>query len=219
MGMRRLFVVVVAILTCQALASKEIVLGVDMVPQRKMALLFTPVVLPDLISAKAAFEYRLHRHLNLVIPLEAKWMDYRRTIKFAAKLFGASETNVPEDWYRENNSLRVLWNIDLSQFKISSGAGVKWFPFSESMTNAFFVKTLLMVGIERLNAYGAEGKKDGAVFTHVLTVGYNWVKNNRFTFGIEGGEEYTLHTNATVGLPILLDGLMPLIHFNLGFTI
>lgn len=217
MGIRRLFLLWLVIFSSQSLLSREIVVGIEAVPVKKMAILFTPIVLPDLISAKAAFEYRLHKKFNLVIPVEAKWMDYRWAIKWGSSLFGGP-SDVPEKWYDKNLLLRVGWNIDMLQFKISSGLGAKWFPFSESMTNAFFVKTLLMAGYEHFNAYGAEGGQDSAVITHVLAMGYNWVKLNRFTFGFEVGEEYTWHTNPIKGIPVLISGLMPIFQFSLGFT-
>jgi hypothetical protein len=78
---------------------------------------------------------------------------------------------------------------------------------------------MLMAGFERLHAYHAEGRRDGAVFTEVMTIGYSWVKKNRFTFGFEAGQEYTLHTNPIKDMPILLDGLMPFLQFSVGFTI
>jgi hypothetical protein len=218
MGMRRIFLVVVLALASQSLFCKEILVGVELVPIRKMAVIFTPIVLPDLISAKFAFEYRLHRQFNLIIPIEAKWMDYHRAIKLGARIFGGDST-LPETLYDKNRQFRIGWNIDFSQLKISAGVGAKWFPFSESMTDAFFVKTLMMVGYERFFAYSAEGRKDAAVFTHVATIGYNWVKGNRFTFGFEAGEEYTWHVNAIKKLPMLIGGLMPILQFSLGFTI
>lgn len=218
MGMRRLLFLLMAIVLSRSLVGKEIVIGVERLPERQLAVIFTPVVLPDLISAKAAFEYRLHPKFNLVIPVEAKWMDYRKAIKLGARIFDA-DGNYPQDWYDDDMRTRVRWNFDFSQFKISTGVGAKWFPFSESMTNAFFIKSTLMVGVERFNAFNAEGIQDSAVFTHVVTLGYNWVKRNGFTFGLEIGEEFTLHTNAIKGLPILIKGFMPLLQLSVGFTI
>jgi len=219
MKMRQLIGMLVALVLSSSLLAEDIVVGVNFLPIRKIAVLFTPIVLPDLISVKAAFEYRLHQKFNLVIPLEAKWMDYRAAIKWAAKAFDAPRQDVPESWYGEDVAIRPLWNIDFSQFKLSTGLGAKWFPFSESMTNAFFLKSTLMVGIERFNAFGAEGIKDDAVFTHVFTLGYNWVKRNGFTLGFELGEEYTWHTSPIKGLPILISGFMPIFQLSLGFTI
>lgn len=219
MGMKQVFMVLLLMLGCQSLNSREIVVGVEPTSVKNMAVLFTPVVLPDLISAKASFEYRLHDKFNLVIPVEAKWMDYRRAIKMFAKLMQAPRQDVPEYWYRRDALVKPGWNINIFQFKISSGIGAKWFPFSQSMTNAFFVKGMFMVGYERLHAYNAEGRKDGAIFTEVASIGYNWVKRNRFTFGLEAGQEYSLHTNAINGLPIFLDGFLPFLQFSLGFTI
>lgn len=218
MGMRQFFVVFVAVLLCQSLAAREILVGMEMRPVKKMAVIFTPIVIPDLISVKAAFEVRVHRKFNVIIPVEAKWMDYRRAIK----LFGsmAGKNDIPEKWYGDDEQVKPQWNIDMFQFKISSGLGVKWFPFSESMTNAFFVKTSMLAGYERLFAYSAEGRRDSAVFTHVATLGYNWVKRNRFTFGFEIGEEYTWHTNPIDKMPtIFISGLMPIFQLSLGFTI
>lgn len=207
-----------AIFLSQSLFAKEIVVGIEAVPLRTMALLVTPVVLPDLFSAKAAFEYRLHNKFNLVIPVEAKWMDYRWAIKTGAKLFGG-RSDLPEAIYRPSNMLAPVWNLDFMQFKLSTGLGAKWFPFSESMTNAFFVKSSVLIGYEHFNAYAVEGKQDSAVITHVVTIGYNWVKRNRFTFGFEIGEEYVWHINGIKNLPILVTGLVPLLHLSLGFTL
>lgn len=204
---------------CTSLNSRDIVVGIEPKPIKKYAFLLTPVVLPDLLSAKAAFEYRIHKKFNLIIPLEAKWMDYRWAIKTGAKIFGASDQNVPESWYQEGNTVRPGWNIDFMQFKISSGIGLKWFPFSESNTNAFFIKTLFLAGIEHFNAYAAEGKRDSAVLTPVMTIGYNWVKREKFVFGFEVGGEYVFHTNPIKNLPILVNGFVPVAQFSLGFTI
>src|SRR5580704_7339822 len=87
MGIRQFFLILMAMLLNLTAMSEEIVRGVERVPERQMAMLFVPIVIPDLISVKAAFEYRLHPKLNLVVPLEAKWMDYRRAIRLGAKLF------------------------------------------------------------------------------------------------------------------------------------
>lgn len=201
-----------------SLSAREIVVGIEPVPVKNIAIMFTPIVLPDLITVKAAFEYRLHRKFNLVLPIEAKWMDYRRVISYFSEL-GGMEGNLPQDWYKPDSQLKLGWNIDIYQLKISSGIGTKWFPFSEAMSNAFFVKAMFLAGFERLHAYAAEGRKDGAVFTEVFSVGYSWVKKNRFTFGCEIGQEYTLHTNPIEKMPILLDGFMPFMQFSVGFTI
>lgn len=219
MTVRLVLLMLMASIVDSSLHAREIVLGIEPVPIKKMALMFTPIVLPDLISAKAAFEYRLSNKFNLVLPIEAKWMDYRKGIKFFAKTFKAERQDLPEFLYREDARVKPLWNIDMAQFKISTGIGAKYFPFSESMTNAFFVKSLILGGFERFNAYQVEGLQNSAVFTHVFTVGYSWVKLNRFTFGFEIGEEYTLHTNPIKGLPILIDGMMPIFQMSLGFTI
>lgn len=226
MGMRRFFLVLMAFMLSHSLLSKEIVVGVERLPERKLAVILTPIVLPDLISAKAAFEYRLHRKFSLVIPVEAKWMDYRAAIKLGARVFNAPRQDVPEAWYEEDARVRPMWNINFAQFKLSTGIGAKWFPFSESMTSGFFVKSTAMVGFERFNDYNADLIKDSAVITSVVTIGYNWVKRNGFTFGFEVGEEYTWHTNPIEGLPplknglpMLISGFMPLFHLSLGFTI
>lgn len=217
--LKRLYVVLWAILLSQSLGAKEIVLGIEPILPKKMAFLLTPVVIPDLISAKFAFEYRLHRKFNLIIPLEGKWMDYRWAIKTGARLFNAPQQDVPESWYQPNRAAKPGWNIDLLHYQFSSGLGVKYFPFSESMTNAFFIKTSLLAGFEHFNAYSAEGAQDSAVLTHVFTLGYNWVKKNRYTFGVELGEEYRYHTNGIKHMPIIIGGFAPLLQFSLGFTI
>lgn len=214
MGFKRIMLAMIVLLGCLNLSAKEIVLGIEPVPIKQVALIFTPIVLPDLITAKMAVEFRLNNKFNLVLPVEAKWMDYRRAIKLVAE-----DKTAPESWYQEDAQFKPGWNIDLYQFKISSGLGVKWFPFSEAMTNAFFVKAMFMGGYERLNAYSAEGRKDSAVLTEVFSIGYNWVKRNRFTFGFEAGQDYTWHTNPIKGMPVLLDGFLPFLQFSLGFTI
>lgn len=205
-------------LTCTAsIRSEQILVGVERKIPAKNALLFTPVVLPDLISFKMAYERTLGRKFNLVVPLEAKWMDYHHAIKWGAKLFGAG-SDYPESLYT-SGGLRPGFNIDMLHFKISTGVGVKWLPFSESMTNAFFIKTLAMVGLERMKSYTPLAKNDGAVFTHVATLGYNWVKPSGFTFGFEVGEEYTWHVNPMKKMPpILVSGFLPIVQFSLGFT-
>jgi hypothetical protein len=217
--MRKLSLTLGVLFLCQSLIAKDIVVGIEPLPVQKMAFLFTPVVIPDLISAKAAFEYRLYRKFNLVLPIEAKWMDYRAAIKLGSKLF-KQRSDVPEYWYRPEQMVKIGYNIDIAHFKLSSGLGLKWFPFSEAMTNAFFVKTSFLVGYEKFNAFTVEGKQDSAVLTHVVTIGYNWVKRRSFTFGFEVGEEYVWHTNGIKGMPILIiDGLIPILQFSLGFTI
>lgn len=220
MGFKQMVFVLFVQLCSMTLSAREIVVGIEPVPRKNMALIFTPVVLPDLLTAKFAFEYRMHNKFNVVLPIEAKWMDYRRVIRMASKVFNAPDQNAPASWYGDKSQLKPGWNIDLYQFKISSGVGVKYFPFSEAMTNAFFLKAMFMGGYELLHAYGkGEGRKDGAVFTEVFSLGYNWVKKNRFTFGFEAGQEYTWHTNPIKGMPILLDGFMPFVQLSLGFTI
>lgn len=216
MKMRQLLLIFIAMLS-YTLFSKEIVIGPELVPKKTMAFLVTPVVIPDLISAKIGIEYRLHDKFNLIIPVEAKWMDYRRAIKFFGE--NAGQENLPEAWYKPDAQIKPLWNFNIYQLKISSGVGVKWFPFSESMTNAFFVKGMFLAGYERLNAYGVDGKKEGAIFTEVASIGYNWVKKNRFTFGFELGQEYSWHTNPIKKMPIVVDGFLPFMQFSLGFTI
>lgn len=214
----RVLTLMVALLLSQSVLSREIVIGVDFRPQKTMSFLLTPLVLTDLIAAKAAFEYRLHRKFNLVIPVEAKWMDYRLAIKLGAKIFNVEE-NVPEYWYRPQAAFRPGWNIDYSHLQISSGAGIKYFPFGESMQDAFFIKTLALVGIERFNAFAAEGQKDSLALTHALTFGYNWVKGDVFTLGFEFGEEWVYHTHAIAKMPRPFLGFSPLLQFSLGFNI
>jgi hypothetical protein len=211
MGTRHFLILIFIVLKSYCLLGKEIVVGVKPIPMRTMSLHFTPMVLPDLISAKAAFEYRIHPKFNLVIPLEAKWMDYNW-------IMNGGDNEVENLLGREDDAIRILWNINFLQFKISSGVGIKWLPLSESMYNAFFLKTLLMVGFEHFNAYEKDGEKDSAVFTHVFAVGYQWVLKKSFTFGFELGEEYTWHTNPIKELPALIKGFMPFLQVNVGFT-
>ena len=208
-----------AIIFSQSLIAKEIVVGVEHITKSNFAILLTPVVIPDLISAKLALEYKLHTHLNLVVPLEAKWMDYRAAIRLGASMFTSDYMNYPQEWYAPDNQLRVLLNIDFSQAKLSTGLGVKYFPFSESMTTAFFMKTLLMLGVERFYSYEEEARKDSAIVTHVLSLGYNWVLGRTFICALELGEETMWHSNPVKNLPFPAFGLMPFMQFNLGFTI
>lgn len=198
------------------LCAREVVVGIEMKPQRKIAFMFTPVVLPDLISAKAAFEYRLHRKINLVIPIESKWMDYRWAIKMGGSLFGQRD-DLPEYLYRPNAAVKPKWDIDYAHFKISSGAGIKYFPFSESMMDGFFLKTIFMAGVENFEAFHAEDKRISAVFTHAFTLGYTWVKGRNFALGFEVGEEWSMHTNPIDNLARPFAGFMPVLQFNLGF--
>lgn len=209
----------IVILLCPSLYAKDIVVGIEALPIKKLAFLITPVVIPDLISAKLALEYRLHHKFNLILPVESKWMDYRAAIKLGSKLFNGP-SDMPEYLYKPERSVRIGYNIDIAHFKLSSGLGLKWFPFSEAMTNAFFIKAAFLAGYERFNAFSVEGKQDSTVLTQVASIGYNWVKRKNFTFGFEIGEEYVWHTNGIKNMPILIiDGLIPILQFSLGFII
>lgn len=197
---------------------KAIIMGVNERPKRDMVINLTPVVLPDLLTFKAAFEYRIHRKFHLLFPVEMKWMDYRSVINWGARFFNVKNgSSMPGSWY--DNTYVKSYNIDISHFKISTGLGIKFFPLSESMSNAFFAKTSFLAGIERFNAYSAEGIKNGAVFTHVLTLGYTWHNLNGVQLSIEAGEEYTWHTNPIEFIPVLLSGFMPVLQFSLGFSL
>ncbi len=218
MRIRHFLALTMSAFLSHSLSAKEILVGVDFIPIKKMAVLFTPLVLTDPISAKLAFEYKLHRKFNLVIPVETKWMNYRWAIKLGGKLARVSQ-NIPEDWYRDSAQLKPGWNIDYSHIKVSSGLGIKYFPFSESMTNAFFIKTIAMAGGEKFNAFAADGIKEGVVLSHAFTLGYNWVKGNVFTFGFEAGEEWSYHTNPIDNLPRPFYGFSPMVQFSLGFTL
>lgn len=213
MGKRQKLIWIVSFFAAQSLFAKEIVVGVDLIPQKTMALLFTPIVIPDIVSVKAAFEYRLHRKVNLVIPVEAKWMNYRSLIR------SFSGDNYPQHWYEPTQQIKPGWNIDYSHKKISTGAGIKVFPFGESMDSAFFIKTIFLIGAERFEAFSAEGVRDGAVLTNALTIGYNWVTANVFSWGFEIGEEFDYHTNPISKLPRPWYGFTPLFQISLGFTI
>ena len=213
---RQILLFFIASLLSYSLSAREIVVGVETIPKRNAAFIFTPVVLPDLFSAKVAFEYRIFSKFNLVIPIEAKWMDYR----WATRLFD-STNEYPEMLRTNDNLLSLGWDIDFSQLKVSSGLGVKFFPFSESMVSSFYLKTLFMVGAERFFDYREKGgRKDSAVFTHVLTAGYSWVLGSGFIIGGEFGEEFIYHTNPIKNLPgLIISGFNPIMQFNLGFTI
>lgn len=215
---RRFWVMVAVFLLSQSLLAKDIVVGVELVPKRNHALVFTPIVLPDLFSAKMAYEYRVHDHVNLVFPLEAKWMDYGGAIEMIGGWAG-KPAGFLKKFYDEDELFTIGWNFNFSQLKISSGIGVKYFPLSDSMSSAFFINSFFMVGYEHFYDYNAEKPSDSAVFTGVLTFGYRWVMGNRFMLGFEGGGEYTWHTNPIEVLPVLINGFMPILQFSLGFTI
>lgn len=209
---KRYTIFFLAVLSLHPLFAEEIIIGVEPIPQRTMAFIFTPLVLTDPVSAKAAFEYRLNPKFNLVIPVEAQWMNYRWAIKLFSKKY-------PEELYKKDARIKPGWNINYSHFVVATGLGLKAFPFSESMTNAFFLKSTLLAGIERYNAFAAEGVKEGAVITFVLSMGYNWVKGNVFTFGGELGFEHTYHSNPIEKLPSLFNGFAPILQFSVGFLI
>ena len=185
------------------------------IPEKTMAVLFTPIVVPDIISFKAAFEYRLHSKVNLVVPVEAKFINYRTIIKWATSKSGK---NFPEDLYKSSNIVKPGWNFDYSHKKIATGIGVKFIPFQESMNSAFFIKSIFLVGWERFNALSAEGIRDGVFLGTALTLGYNWVVSN-FICSLELGAEYDFHTNPIEKLPRLFKGFAPLFQFSLGFII
>lgn len=197
----------------------QYVTGIENVVVPKFHFNFTPVVVPDLISAKLAIEYRLHRKFNLVVPIEAKWMDYHQAIKWGAKIL-KKPGDYPERWYKENRKLKPGFDIDIAHHKVSTGIGAKWFPFSESMKNAFFVKTTGMVGAERFFAYKTSKVQDSLVLTHSVTIGYTWVKRSGFTMGVEAGEEFVWHSHPIEKLPrLFMSGFLPVIQFSLGFTL
>lgn len=187
-------------------AMSQEVLREDLKPEQTMAVLFTPVVIPDIISFKAAFEYRLHKNFNLVVPLEFKYMNYDW-------IFGS----LIDEEELAKQPVRLRWSHDLRQLKLSSGIGLKWIPFTSSMASGFFVKSLIMGGYEFQR--DSRQQSTGAVFTHALLVGYTWIMKGRFLMAVEGGEEYTWHTDPIRGFPdLLLNGLMPVLHLSLGFT-
>jgi hypothetical protein len=195
------------------LQAKEIISGVDFIPQKNFAVIFSPIVVPDIFSVKAAFEYRLHRKVNLIIPLEAKMVNYRKLIQLIS-----GDKSLPERWYHKESPIKLGWNFDYSHRKIATGVGIKVFPFGESMHSAFFIKTIFLIGAERFNAFSAEGIRDGVIISHALTLGYNWVFANLFSLGLELGEEYDFHTNAIKKLPRLWYGFSPLLQISFGFT-
>lgn len=196
----------------------QFVVGIENVVVPRIHFNFTPVVLPDLISAKLAVEYRMHRKLNLVVPFEAKWMDYHDAIKLGARIFN-KKGDYPESWYKENRRLKPGFDVDIAHHKVSTGIGVKWFPFSESMKNAFFIKTIGMIGFERFFSYKTETVQNSAVLTHAVTFGYSWFKRSGFTMSVEAGEEFVWHTHPLPKLPhLFLSGFLPMVQFSLGFT-
>ncbi|HXW60744.1 MAG TPA: hypothetical protein VEK06_04305 [Myxococcota bacterium] len=212
MGNKRYVMLMLSALSLNSLFAEEIVVGIEPIPQRQVAILFTPIVIPDLISAKMAVEYRLNPKFNLIFPFEGQWMDYR----WAIRLF---DQEFPGDVYNPDRVIRPGWNFSYSHWQISAGLGLKGFPFSQSMTNAFFLKSTLLAGVERFNAFGADGVKDSAVITTVFSLGYNWVKGNVFTFGVEAGIEHAYHTNPIEKFPSPFSGFSPLLQFSLGFLI
>lgn len=209
--------VLACFLSTQAL-SKEILIGVERTPLRSFAVVLTPLVVTDVLAIKTALEYRLHPKFNLVIPFEGKWMDYRWLLGAVGNLIKFPR-ELPQYWYRPNAVIKPGWNFDYSHIQFSSGVGLKYFPFSESMQDGFFIKALAMVGIERFEAFAAEGIRDSAVISQVLTFGYTWVKGDSFTMGFEFGEEWTYHTNPIEKMPRIFAGFSPLLQFSLGFNI
>jgi len=181
---------------------------------KTMAFWLTPLVIPDIFSFKAAFEYRLHNKIKLVLPLETKFINYRQIVKWATNKSGK---NYPEDLYNPSNIIKPGWNFDYSHIKIATGAGVKIIPWSESMKSAFFIKSIFLVGYDRFNALGAQDVRDGVFLGSALTLGYEWVVSN-FICGLELGAEYDYHTNPIEKLPVLFKGFSPLFQFSLGFT-
>lgn len=198
--------------------SDEILLDIQARPIRKFAVVFSPIVVPDLISAKMAFEFKIHRKFNFIWPIEAKWMDYRWAIESVSSAIGKDKQEYRK-LYDPNKSINLGWNIDFYQMKVSSGIGLKWIPFSEAMTSGFFLKTAFLLGIERFNAFAAEGIKDGAVFTHNLSLGYSFISMGGFLWGLELGGSYVWHTNPIRDLPPMIRGFVPFLHINMGFAI
>lgn len=192
--------------------SEEILADVELRPAKKMSFLFAPVVVPDLLSAKAYFEYKLSRKFNIVVPIEAKWMDYVLPLKF----LGLDKK--VQDFY-STSDLKPLWDINFSQLKISTGLGAKWFPFSESMTNNFFVKASTLIGFENFYSYLQEKSQQSAVITLNLGLGYTWIKLNGFSFGFESGFDYILHTNPIKNIPtVMIAGFSPYLQGTIGLT-
>lgn len=175
-----------------------------------MAIILMPVVMPDIFSAKVAFEYRLSKTLNLVIPLEAKWMNYR----WALQIFNK---NFPEVVYKRENQIKPIWNFDYSQILIQTGIGLKGFPLGESMSSAFFMKSGLLFGIERFNAFSGEGVNYSAIITLVWSAGYSWVMGKIFSLGLEAGMDYSFHLNPIKNYPSLFDGFAPFLQITTGF--
>ena len=205
MRLRKYWLILCSLLLCKNISAFE--------ATPTMAILFTPIIIPDIISFKTAFEYALHRKINLVIPVEAKYVNYRSLIKYFTR---NNNKNFPEDLYKSSNFIKPGWNIDYSHTKIATGFGVKIFPFGETMRSAFFIKNIYLVGFERFNAFSAEGIRDGVFLGTALTLGYNWVVAN-FICGLELGAEYDYHSNAIEKLPRLFKGFAPLFQFSLGF--
>src|SRR5580658_6004075 len=104
--MEKLGIILGIFMLGQSLVAKDIVVGVEFVPERQFALLFTPIILPDLFSAKAAFEFRLHDKINLIVPLETKYMDYGSAIRTVGKWAEAKG-----DFLAELNNPKNLWGL------------------------------------------------------------------------------------------------------------
>lgn len=211
-GFKHYVIFILVTLSFYSLHADEIIIGVEEIPKRKVAVFFSPIVIPDLISAKMAVEYRLNPKFNLILPVTAKWMNYR----WAIRLF---DEEFPNSFYGKDLNIRPGYNLDYSQFLLQMGFGLKAFPFSTSMTNAFFIKSALLIGVERFNAFSAEGVKDSAVITMEWGLGCSWVKGNILTFGIESGLEHTSHITPIEKYPSLLNGFMPFLQFSLGFLL
>ena len=181
-----------------------------------MSIIFSPIIIPDLFSFKTAFEYKLNDKINLIIPVEAKYMNYSRFFSWLIKK-NSPDFNFPDDLY--NKSIRLNWNLDYSQLKLSSGVGIKYFLAGKSMHSAFFVKNIFLISYERFNAFSQESIKHAAALGTALTLGYNWVVNQAFVCGLELGAEYDYHINPIKKLPILWKGFSPVFQINLGFNI
>lgn len=206
------------------LFADEVVIGIHPKPIPKKSLFITPIVIPDFISAKAAFEYKVHKKLNIVIPLEAKWANYGLLFSKIAELANSEEVR-PENWYSGKYGFKPGWDINISQLKISTGVGVKYIPFSDGFdSEGFYLKTASILGFEHFYLYNHKKSHDNLVLTHNLSTGYSFFTDFGLIFGPELGLDYVWHIQGPKNLPryvnpiLFISGFVPFLQFNLGIS-
>lgn len=204
------------------LFADEVVIGIHPRPIPKKSLFITPFVVPDLISAKASFEYKVHKKLNLIIPLEAKWANYGFLFSKIAQWTGSEEVR-PENWYSGEYGFKPGWDINISQLKISTGLGLKYLPFSDGFdSEGFYLKTSTMLGFEHFYLYNLKKSHDNLVVTESLSLGYSFMTDFGLIFGPEMGCDYVWHIQGPKNLPryinpvLFISGFVPFLQANIG---